>query len=88
MAERSTGQNLKALHSDKGGEYTWEEFELYLKMEGICHELTVLKNSEQNSVAECMNRTLIESVHSVLADAKLPNTIWVYRGTVHCCVST
>ena len=66
MVERSTGRKLKALRSDNGGEYTSEEFESYLKMEGICHELTVPKNPEQNGAAEHMNRTLIESVHSIL----------------------
>ena len=50
---------VKTLRSENGGEYTSEEFESYLKMEGICHELTVPKSPEQNGVAEHMNRTLI-----------------------------
>ena len=74
--ERITGRKVKALRSDSGGEYTSGEFESYLKMEGIHHELTVPKNPEQNGAAECMNRTLIESVHSMLADAKLPHKFW------------
>lgn len=73
MVERLTGQKVKTLRSENGGEYTSEEFESYLKMEGICHELTVPKSPEQNGVAEHMNRTLIESVRSMLVDAKLPH---------------
>ena len=76
MVERSTGRKLKALRTDNGGEYTSREFKTYLKMEGIRHELTVPKNPEQNGVAERMNRTLIESVRSMLADTKLPQKFW------------
>ena len=65
MVERSIGRKLKALHTDNREEYTSKEFETYLKTEGIRHELTVPKNPEQNGVAERMNRTLIEFVHSM-----------------------
>ena len=34
------------------------------------------KTLEQNSVAECMNRTLVETLRSMLADAKLPHSFW------------
>ena len=53
---------LKILCTDKGGKYTSEEFGDYVKAEGIKHELIVLKNHEQNGVAERLNRTLVKSV--------------------------
>ena len=56
--------------------YTSTEFKSYLKKEGITHQLTVPKTPEQNGVAERMNRTLVESVRSMLADAKLPHKFW------------
>ena len=46
MAEKSTGQELKVFRTDNGGEFTWTEFEGYLRKEGIKHELTVPKNPE------------------------------------------
>ena len=76
MVERSTGRKLKTLCTDNGGEYTSRDFQSYLKTEGIRHELTVPKNPEQNGVAERMNRTLLESVRAMLADAKLPQKFW------------
>ena len=76
MVDRSTGRKLKALRTDNGGEYTSTEFVDYLRSEGIRHELTVPKTPEQNGVAERMNRTLIEIVRSMLADAKLPHKFW------------
>ena len=36
--------------SDNGGEYLSNEFEVYLKSKGICHELTVSHSPEQNGV--------------------------------------
>ena len=73
LVERSTNQKLKALRTDNGGEYMSTEFQMYLKKEGVCHELTVPKTPEQNGVAERMNRTLVEGVRAMLADARLPH---------------
>jgi len=64
------------LHTDNGGEFTSTEFEAHLKAEGIKHELTVPKNLEQNGVAERMNRTLVETVRSLLPYANLPHKFW------------
>ncbi len=46
---------------------------LYLADEGIRHEFTIPHTPEQNGVSERLNRTLIESVRSMLADSKLPH---------------
>ena len=76
MVERSTGHKLIALRTDNGGEYTSTEFQSYLKKEGIKHELTVPRSPEQNGIAECLNRTLVESVRSMLVGAHLPQMFW------------
>ena len=66
----------KILHTDNGGEYTSREFCSFLKTESIRHELTISKHPEQNGVSERFNRTLVESVRSMLADAQLPQKFW------------
>ena len=76
FVEKSSGHRVRKIRSDNGGEYVSKEFEEYLKREGEKHELTVLKNPEQNGVSERMNRTLVESVRSMLADSKLPKKFW------------
>ena len=76
LVEKATGRKLKALRTDNGGEYTSTEFETYLKREGVQHELTIPKTPEQNGVAERMNRTLVEAVRSMLADAQPPHNFW------------
>ena len=60
---------MKTFRTDNGGEFTSNEFEEYLKSEGIKHEFTIPKCPEQNGVAERLNRTLVEMIHSMLADS-------------------
>ena len=73
IVERMSDYRLKILHTDNGGEYTSKRCRDYLKAERIRHKLIVLKNPEQNGVAERLNRTLVESVRSMLTDARLPH---------------
>ena len=74
--EHMSDYQLKILRMDNGGEYKSTEFSDYLKAEGIRHEFTVPKTPEQNGLAERLNRTLIESVQSMLVDAQLQHKFW------------
>ena len=74
--ERSRDKKLKTLRSDNGGEYISEEFESYLRKDGIAHQRTIRKTPEQNGVAERMNRTLVEVVRSMLSESSLPKKFW------------
>ena len=76
LVEKSSGRKIKIFRSDNGGEYTSSEFASYLTKEGIKHELTIPHTPQQNGVAERLNRTLIESVRTMLADSKLPHRFW------------
>lgn len=76
QVEKMTGKKVKALRSDNGGEYTSNEFTSFLTEEGIKHEQTMPHTPEQNGVAERLNRTLMESVRTMLADSKLPHRFW------------
>ena len=76
MVEKQTGKRLKKLRSDNGGEYLSEQFSNYFKKEGICRELTIKKTPEQNGVAERMNRTLEETIRTMLCESNLPKRFW------------
>ena len=76
LVEKSSGYEVKSLRTNNGGEYTSIEFESYLKKEGIEHQYTIPKTLEQNGVAERMNRTLVETVQTMLADSRLPHSFW------------
>ena len=76
MVEKSSGEKVKTLRSDNGGEYTSKEFEDYFKKNGIRHKRIVPKTPEQNGVAERTNRTLVETVRAMSSDSKLPKKFW------------
>ena len=69
-------RNSKPFRSDNGGEFTSNQFETYLKKEGIRHERTIPKTPEQNGVADRLNRTLVEMSRLMILDAKLPQKFW------------
>jgi len=74
--ELETGQKLKVLRSDGGGEYTTGEVQSFLKEKGIKHKLTTADTPQHNGVAERMNRTLVKRVRTMLIKAELPDTYW------------
>jgi transposase InsO family protein len=72
------------LRTDRGGEYTSNYFQSYLKNQGIQHQLTAPYSPQQNGVAERFNRTIIEMAKSMMHNANLPYTFWaeaIYTAT-------
>jgi len=41
LTEKQSGHNLKILRTDRGREFSWEEFDNFYKKHGIKRELTV-----------------------------------------------
>ena len=76
MATNITGNNIKVLRSDNGGEYMSKEFSDFLAQKGIMRQLTIPQTPEQNGVAERMNRTIQESARSMLKTAGLSDSFW------------
>ncbi|CAI7843644.1 unnamed protein product [Closterium sp. NIES-53] len=76
-AQRESGQKVKVIRTDNGGEFIGADFEVVLKKKGIQHQLTVPYNPQQNGVAERFNRTLQEGAHTHLGRAGLPDPFWV-----------
>ena len=75
-SERLIGKQVKKLRSDNGVEYISEEFAEYCKSRGILQEVTVPYTPQQNGVAERMNRTIIDTVRSMLHHGNLPLSFW------------
>ena len=75
LVERETGQKLKCLRTDNGGEYIGP-FDAYCKEKGIRHQFTPPKTPQLNGVAERMNKTLMERVRCLLSHSKLPHSFW------------
>ena len=47
----------------------------YLKSNDIWYEKIILHTSEQNGVAKCLNRTLVERVRFKLLETNLPEEL-------------
>ena len=70
-AEKQLGKSLKALGSDRGGEYLDFEFEDHLREHGIHSQLTTPGTPQQNGVSERRNRTLLYMVRSMMSFSSL-----------------
>ena len=58
--------------SNNSGECIRNEFENYLKTNGIEHRLSIPCCSQQMGVAESKNHTLVEMAHCLLSRSQLP----------------
>jgi transposase InsO family protein len=76
-AELETGQHIKILCSDRGGEYMAGHIQQYLQERGIKHKVTTTNTPQYNGVAERLNQTLLNKVQTMLADANLPKSYWL-----------
>lgn len=74
--ETETGKNIKCLRTDRGGEYTSNEFSSYCKEQGIRRQLTTAYTPQQNGIAERKNRTVMNMVRSMLSTRKVPRHFW------------
>jgi hypothetical protein len=76
MVEKKTGNSIKILCSDQGGEYKLGDFNKYCKENGIVQQFTVPHTPQQNGVAESKNRTLVECARSMMKYKNLSNAFW------------
>ncbi|KAK8995295.1 hypothetical protein V6N11_069734 [Hibiscus sabdariffa] len=72
------GKSIKALRSDRGGEYLSQDFDELLKECGIVSQLTPPGTPQWNGVSERRNRTLLDMVRSMMSHTDLPTSIWGY----------
>ncbi|CAI7862988.1 unnamed protein product [Closterium sp. NIES-53] len=76
MVERESGKQVKAIRSDRGGEFLGAEFRSWLNRHGIKQQLTTAYTPQSNGVAERANRTIIEGGRMILVDSGLLLQFW------------
>ncbi|KAK8938725.1 hypothetical protein KSP39_PZI011095 [Platanthera zijinensis] len=76
MAEKESGQPLKVLRTDRGGEYTSRLFDNFCKENGISHQLTAAYSPQQNGVVERKNLTIMNMARSMVKEKGLPKMFW------------
>ena len=76
--QNQLGKTIKAIRSDRGGEYMSQEFDHHLKECGIVSQFTPPGTPQWNGVSERRNRTLLDMVRSMMSQATLPISFWGY----------
>ncbi|RVW99216.1 Retrovirus-related Pol polyprotein from transposon TNT 1-94 [Vitis vinifera] len=76
MVETQSGQKVKVLRTDNGGEYTSKEINVFCQEDGIVHQLTTPYSQQHNRVFERKNRTVMEMTRCMLFEKKLPKLLW------------
>ena len=79
LLETQSGERALAVRTDNGGEYVSSELSEYFASRGIVHQKTAPYTPEQNGAAERLNRTLMDKVRPMLADAGLPQRLGAER---------
>jgi hypothetical protein len=74
--ETQTSQKLRALHSDRGGEYMAGTVTQILNEKGIERHLTMPGSPQQNGKAERFNRTLMDKAMAMLHAAGMSGGFW------------
>lgn len=76
MVEAETKAKIKTLRTDRGGEFTSNEFKSFCELSGINRQLTAPYSPQQNGIVERRNRTLMEMTRSILKHMRVPNFLW------------
>lgn len=76
FVENQSGNKIKSLRTDRGGEFLSNDFNLFCDENGIHRELTAPYTPEQNGVAGRKNRTVVEMARSSLKAKGLPDYFW------------
>nr|GFB53334.1 hypothetical protein [Tanacetum cinerariifolium] len=82
--ELQLGKKIKALRSDRGGEYLSQEFKDYLSKNGIVQHLTSLYTPQQNGASERRNSTLLDMVWGCEAYVKRDSANKLHQRSVKC----
>ncbi|KAJ3691459.1 hypothetical protein LUZ61_020623 [Rhynchospora tenuis] len=76
LVEKLNGNYIKALRSDRGGEYISKKFEYFCEKHDIRRFLTASYSPQQNGVAERKNRTILDMVRSMLKSKNMLKEFW------------
>lgn len=66
--KNESGVKIKFLRSDRGGEFTLNEFNMFCEDNIINRQLLALRTLEQNGILERRNKSIIEAARAMLAE--------------------
>ena len=84
--EKEIGKSLKCLRSDRGGEFTSNEFEIFCNDKGIKRQTSAPRTPPQNGIAKRRNRFVIDCARTLMMENIVALKYW--RETVSVVVHT
>ncbi|CAI7865918.1 unnamed protein product [Closterium sp. NIES-53] len=76
MVERQQDRLVKAIRTDRGGEFLSKDFSLWLKKNGRRQSFTMPYSPAMNGIAKRANQTFTETARGLLIEAVLPDYFW------------
>ena len=76
LVENESNHKIKCLRSDRGGEFTSNEFFDFCEEHGIRREFSTARTPQQNVVVERMNRMVQQMAHAMLDESRTLATFW------------
>jgi hypothetical protein len=85
LVKKEVGSDICCLRTGRGGQFTSYKFNNFCKSHGIKRQLTIAYTPQQNGVAKCKNRTIMNMVRCLLTEKQMPKVFWpeTVRWTVH-----
>ena len=76
LTENQNEHSIKILRTNRGGEFTSNEFNSFCKKHGIKRELTARCTPQQNGIAKRKNRTIAETARNIIQGKHLLKRYW------------
>lgn len=76
LVETGQEKKIRVFRTDRGREFTSEEFNSYCEDTGIIRHYTASYMPQQNEVVERRNRTMTEMARTYLKEMQLPMELW------------
>ncbi|KAK2994415.1 hypothetical protein RJ640_009642 [Escallonia rubra] len=76
LVEKQSGYQIKAMRSDRGGEFISKEFKAFCEENDIRRPLTIPYSPQQNGVVERKNQLIVNMTRSMLKSKNLPKEFW------------
>nr|GEW20386.1 hypothetical protein [Tanacetum cinerariifolium] len=77
LVQRGLHAQVRIVRTDKGMEFLNKTLHVYFAAEGINHQTSIARTSEQNGIFKKRNRTLVEAARTMLSATKVPLFFWV-----------
>lgn len=74
--ENESGIRIKCLRSDRRGEFTSNQFNIFCEDNRIHRQVSTTRTPQQNGIAERRNRTVSEAARAMMLEGNVAHVYW------------